>query len=66
MTKKHFIALANLIKARKDLFTPTCVDSLADFLEDMYPKFDRQRWIDYISGKVSPSGGEVKHKKEAI
>lgn len=62
MTKKDFIALADLIKARSDFFknNPLVIESLADFCEGQNPNFKRGRWIEYIHGNCGPSGGKVK------
>jgi hypothetical protein len=63
MTKKHFIELADLIKERRwnerngaGLF----VHDLADFCESMNPRFNRQRWLDYLAGRCGPNGGRVR------
>lgn len=69
MTKKHFIELANRIKAFNaplvdparllaNDFTPNQIMVLADFCQSMNPRFDRQRWLDYIAGKCGPNGGK--------
>lgn len=69
MTKKHFISLANYIRAEredakecgvKSYFPPTAVDSLADWFEQECLQFNRERWLAYIAGKCGPNGGEVK------
>ena len=57
MSKKHFIELANLIKARPHCFSGLAVESLADFCQDQNPRFMRSRWLDYIRGKCGPNGG---------
>jgi hypothetical protein len=61
MSKKDFIALADLIKARcwneregAGLF----VRDIADFCEGQNPRFNRQRWLDYLAGKCGPNGGK--------
>jgi hypothetical protein len=61
MTKKHFIALANLIRVRPHCFSGLAIESLADFCADQNPQFNRQRWLDYIHGKCGANGGKVKH-----
>lgn len=66
MTKKHFIALAEMIKAHND--TNTIVNqfgvyqrvALAGFLQQQFPQFNEERWMDYINGECGPNGGEVK------
>lgn len=62
MTKKHFIELANLIKARQwdrregaGLF----IHDLADFCADQNPRFNRERWLDYLAGRCGPNGGKL-------
>lgn len=64
MTKKHFIALADWIKEHKgysDGFNQSIIDSLANFCKSQNPRFNRERWIDYINGKCGKNGGRVKH-----
>lgn len=60
MTKKHFIALANHIKANPETYTVTTVHALADFCQSQNPNFNRQLWIAYIGGICGPNGGAVK------
>lgn len=60
MTKKHFIALADLIKSDIHDFTPNAIERLADYCEAENPRFNRERWLDYINGKCGPSGGKRK------
>ena len=67
MSKKDFIALADLIKdyGVVDQESPlplnlTQVAMLADFCASQNPQFKRERWLDYIAGKCGPSGGAVK------
>lgn len=71
MTKKNFIALADVIKlqaARAKFpvsgkyveFTQDQIEHLADFCEAQNSRFDRQRWLDYVAGMVGPSGGKRK------
>jgi hypothetical protein len=43
MTKKHFIALAD-------------VNALADFCHSQNPNFNRSRWMGYIAGECGPNG----------
>jgi hypothetical protein len=67
MTKKHIIALADVIiaSAPKDrssqgAFSRCAILELADFCASQNPNFMRQRWLDYIDGKGGKSGGKVK------
>lgn len=65
MTKRHFIQLANVIRGYnanplQNSFTPAQVEELADFCENQNPRFNRERWLDYIAGLCGPSGGKVK------
>lgn len=60
MSKKHFIELADRIKANRDAFSDFVINELAYFCEDQNPRFDRDRWLGYIAGTCGPSGGKVK------
>lgn len=54
MSKKHFIALADFIHANRYHFTPDAIERLADFCASQNPRFNRQRWLDYIASKIKP------------
>lgn len=61
MTKKDFIALADLIREDRLLFpVDECITLLADFCQSRNPAFDRERWLAYIAGKCGPNGGKAK------
>lgn len=66
MTKKHFIALADAIKANnewtsgEEKFHSHQLKVLADFCAEQNPNFNRERWLDYIYGKCDKNGGKVK------
>lgn len=67
MTKKEFIALADLIsKTNSDdydgdaSFTYAEQEALADFCASQNSRFQRKRWFDYIAGRCGPNGGIVK------
>lgn len=68
MSKKHFIALANAIKAHNGRttkgngFNAVQLSVLADFCASQNANFNRQRWFDYINGECGPSGGTVKKR----
>jgi hypothetical protein len=66
MTKKHFIALADALRAEKpgDNWDPNKrvqwdldVKAIANFCAEQNPRFDRERWLGYIAGTNGPSGG---------
>lgn len=71
MTKKHFIALAKVIREHNSkikpifaspdrlLFNTEQLDILADFCTAWNPNFNRELWLDYIAGKCGPSGGKL-------
>lgn len=72
MTKQHFIALADKIRAYNEgafdagtnivsplKFTHTQVLALADFCQSQNPRFNRERWLAYIAGECGPNGGKV-------
>lgn len=60
MSKKDFIELADLIKARPHCFSGLAIESLADFCQDQNPNFMRNRWMDYLHGKCGKNGGKIK------
>ena len=66
MTKKDFIALADMIRHAKhlketaDQFTPFQIGLIADFCASQNPNFKRDRWLDYIAGKCGKNGGAIK------
>jgi hypothetical protein len=70
MTKKDFIALADMIRDHnryaatpENQFSQYHIDCLAAFLRSQNPAFNRDRWLDYIAGKCGPSGGSVRCKR---
>lgn len=60
MTKKHFIQLADVIRANPGDFNPGSVKALAQFCKSQNPQFNADRWYGYIQGTCGPSGGEIK------
>lgn len=63
MTKKHFIALADMIRRvnaeRPDTaFSPYQILALSQFCAGQNPAFDRTRWLAYIAGDCGPNGGK--------
>ena len=64
MTKKHFIELADDIRHHNRFnntpFTVSQLEVVAGFCRSINPRFDRQRWLDYIAGECGPGGGKVK------
>ena len=71
MTKKHFIALADTLKAlepinlkQKDVRASAehrqweaTVQRLADFCAAQNDQFNRERWLGYIAGTNGKNGG---------
>jgi hypothetical protein len=62
MTKKDFIKLADMIiAARKNgMFLNGETMEIAEFCKQANPRFNADRWFDYIDGKCGPSGGAIK------
>ena len=65
MTKKDFIALANVIRGEVYLqdcepFTKKQIQALANFCYDQNPNFNAERWLAYIAGECGPNGGAIK------
>jgi len=61
MTKKDFIALADLIRTYhvdEDYNAVVPLDELADFCQQQNPNFDRERWLNYVAGNCGPNGGK--------
>jgi len=54
MTKKHFLRLADGIRALsttnngKSVLKADVMHMLADFCESQNPQFDRERWLEYV------------------
>ena len=64
MTKRHFIELADRLKALEPAVKSTVIkavyrEMLADFCLSVNPRFMPRRWFDYIDGKCGPNGGKV-------
>lgn len=61
MTKKHFIALADLIRSTRVShgWTNKQINELACFCWEKNPRFDRERWLSYIAGTCGPNGGKI-------
>ena len=70
MSKKDFIALANVVRDFNRLhdegsvtanhFDAQQIAALANFCQSQNPAFNRSRWLGYIVGLNGPSGGAVK------
>ncbi len=72
MTKKHFIELADKVRAYQETKyrngdiekgPPYLLDMLADFCESQNERFNRERWLGYIAGTNGKNGGSVKQAK---
>ena len=73
MTKKHFIALADMVKMNEPInlkqkdsrATPEHRqwerdrNALADFCASQNSRFKRGRWFAYIAGECGPNGGAI-------
>lgn len=66
MSKKHFIALADTLKAFYSTNAGREMDEISRgilqqhmewFCRQQNPNFNPQRWHDYIAGKCGPNGG---------
>ena len=62
MTKKDFIALADIIRDHNnivigDKLSENQLKTIAHFCHTRNPKFDRDRWLGYIKGTNGPNGG---------
>jgi transcriptional regulator with XRE-family HTH domain len=68
MTKSDVVTLAEVLRIHNqtaDLrteFTPDHLRVLADFCAAQYPNFNRERWIDYITGVNRGEGSPKKGK----
>jgi hypothetical protein len=56
MTKKHFIALADEIKHSVVKFDEGQLQVLVRFCASQNPRFNAERWLDYVAGKCGPNG----------
>ena len=70
MTKKHFIALADVISSltvyedsdgssNTNIDREEMIQALARFCQSQNPNFNRERWLAYIAGECGPNGGKV-------
>jgi hypothetical protein len=75
MTRKHFIELADVIRAHNSIATDYAksgegehfqpisiegIESLAAFCARQNPGFNREWWLGYIAGTNGKNGGKVK------
>jgi len=59
MSKKHFIALAKVIKYSDAAFTRAQIMELASFCKSQNARFNTERWLAFIAGECGPNGGKV-------
>ena len=62
MTKKHFIALADALRPcfNSGNLPPEARLAIMLFCRSQNPRFNSDRWHDYLRGLCGPSGGKVK------
>ena len=68
MTKQHFIALADALRASKPAEENDAahvqwladVGAIAIACKAANPRFNEIRWLGYTNGECGPSGGEIK------
>ena len=74
MTKRHFIALADVLRETEPLKLnqknarasaehrqwELMRDALASFCETQNPRFLLHRWLGYVNGECGPNGGGLK------
>jgi hypothetical protein len=69
MSKKHFIALADALRAEKPgdkwdankhVQWELDIKAVSNVCRSFNPRFNRERWLAYIAGKCGPSGGKIK------
>jgi hypothetical protein len=57
MTKKHFIALADILRKhhtwacckRSDLTFKMLTEDIADLCAEQNPRFNREKWLEYLN-----------------
>jgi len=54
MNKKHFEALAKLVRETPSLQSPAAVSALAQFCHEQNPRFDFKAWIAAIRKGAKP------------
>ena len=69
MSKKHFIALADALRAEKPgkIWSPNKhvqweldVKAIANVCAAYNPRFNRERWMAYVNGECGPNGGAIR------
>jgi len=70
MTKKHFIALADVIRMANKypgesgpVFSGSAIQELAAFCKTQNSMFNHDLWCDYIAGECGPNGGPTQQAK---
>jgi hypothetical protein len=66
MSKKHFIALADCVRANGNVFSDAAIVALADFCAAQNSNFKRERFLNYIAGTCGPCGGAVAARPASV
>lgn len=66
MSEKNFVDLADTLREVKENSKGAVVsweellEELVRFCKRQNPRFDEERWLDYLEGSCGPSGGRAK------
>jgi len=58
MTCKEMMSLGEYVKGARGSFSLHAMCTLCDFMKATNPRFDRDRWLAYVSGAAGPNGGK--------
>jgi hypothetical protein len=66
ITKKELIAIGGFMKEKvgtPDQFTIQQVHDMATFLRTRNQRFDRAKWIGFVTGANGPNGGKIRRRR---